>query len=51
MTVNGIVVKSEFDRLKMLEAIHNDRPDIMELVWDSVVKSVAKTYEFRWNGM
>lgn len=51
MTINGIVVESELDRLEMLKAIHSDRPDIMEIVWDSVVKSVAKTYVFRWNGM
>jgi hypothetical protein len=51
MTINGIAVKSEFDQLKMLSAIRNDRPDIMELVWDSVVKGVAETFTFVWNGM
>lgn len=49
MTITGISVQSEF-RYNIIKAIQDNKPELIEGVWESITKNMIKDSKFKWNG-
>lgn len=52
MTILDIPVRSEFNRRRVISAITNNKPEEIEVVWDSITKIIIeeKKSKFKWDG-